>query len=83
MTRPAEGPYRVLVADDEPLARARLLTLLESAADFHVVAQCEDGLAARRRLATEAFDLVFLDMQMPGCDGREVVRSLPPEELPR
>src|SRR5215510_3057985 len=69
---------RALIVDDEPLARRRLRTLLKSEADLDVVGECEDGaaaIAATRRLSP---DLLFLDVQMPGLDGFDVVAALGP-----
>jgi len=73
---------RVVIADDEPLARERLRDLL--AADPHVVVVGEsaDGDEAVNVVRTLAPDLLFLDVQMPGCDGFEVLRRLEPGQLP-
>ncbi len=73
---------RTVVVDDEPLARRGILTRLAQEADFTVVGEAEDGpqaVAALRRLAP---DLVFLDVQLPGLDGFDVLRSLAPDALP-
>jgi len=74
--------HRVLVVDDEPPARAKLRALLGEQEDFVLAGECGDGPEAIERLRTEAFDLVLLDVQMPGCDGLEVVRTIGPAELP-
>ena len=69
---------RALIVDDEPLARRRLRTLLKAEADLDIVGECEDGasaIAAARRLAP---DLLFLDVQMPGLDGFDVIEALGP-----
>ena len=59
----------VLVVDDEPLARQRLVDLLGAAARAMDVAEAGDGHEAVRRIEDGAFDVVFLDVQMPGLDG--------------
>ena len=74
---------RVVIVDDEPLARRRLKALLEGEAAVDVVGESEDGeaaLAAIRRLRP---DLVFLDVQMPGLDGFDVIELLKPDECRR
>src|SRR5258706_13626022 len=70
------NPTRVLIVDDEPLARARLKSMLEGM-DGAVVAG-EAGTADEARLALEAsdVDVMLLDIQMPGDDGFELLRSL-------
>jgi two-component system LytT family response regulator len=73
---------RVLIADDEPLARESLRSMLSAEADVHVVGEFGDGdsaLAGVRRLAP---DLVFLDIDMPARDGIAVVRALAAEGGP-
>src|SRR5689334_3250956 len=67
---------RTLVVDDEPLARTNLLVLLRGDPEIEVVGESGSGAAAiddARRLAP---DLLFLDVQMPGCDGFEVLEEL-------
>ena len=78
MTRDA-APLRVVVVDDEALARERVLTELDGAPDVQVVAECADGEAAVRAVAEHAPDVLFLDVQMPGMTGFDVLRALPPE----
>lgn len=67
---------KVIIADDEPLARERLRHLLADAADVEVVAEAGDGLAVLHACAEHDPDLVLLDIAMPGMDGLEVVRHL-------
>lgn len=70
-------PMRVLVADDEPLARRRVLRLLREHDDqVDVVAVCETGSQAVDAIREKRPDLVFLDVQMPGMDGFEVLERL-------
>lgn len=77
-----EPPVRVLIADDEPLARAHLRGLLASDPDVEVVAECGDGRGAMAAVARSAPDLLLLDIQMPELDGLAVVRALGPEREP-
>jgi two-component system LytT family response regulator len=73
---------RALVVDDEPLARERVLSLLQQEADVEVVGECSDGGQAVSAIQQHAPDLVFLDVQMPGCDGFEVIRSVGADRMP-
>jgi len=68
----ASRPSRVLLVDDERLARARLRRLLEAYPDLEVAGEAASVDEAVAALATEAFDLVFLDVQMPGGPGFEL-----------
>ena len=67
---------KVVIADDEPLARERLRGLLGAHADIEVVAEAGDGRAALEACADHAPDLVLLDIAMPGIDGLEAARHL-------
>jgi len=67
---------RVLVVDDEPLARARLVRFLGSAGSFEV-REAADGLAALEVIRAFAPDLVFLDVEMPELSGLELLAQLP------
>ena len=67
---------RALVVDDEPVARDRLIRLLEQQGDIDLVGQCSNGLETVTAIAQLSPDLVFLDVQMPEMDGFEVVRAL-------
>ncbi len=73
---------RALVVDDEPLARERVRTLLEAEPDVEVVGECADGDEAVESIRSLAPDLVFLDVQMPGIDGLEVIRRIGAERMP-
>lgn len=68
---------RVLIVDDEPVARDRLRQLLRPFEDLLVVGEAEDGEQAIEKILELHPDLLFLDIQMPGCSGLEVVASLP------
>jgi DNA-binding LytR/AlgR family response regulator len=67
---------RVLVVDDEQLAREELCYQLRQRADVEVVAQASNGLEALAAVESSEPDLVFLDVQMPGLSGFEVARRL-------
>lgn len=67
---------RVLIVDDEPLARARLRALLEAQPGVQVAGEAGDGEAALAACADHAPDLVLLDIAMPGIDGLETARHL-------
>jgi len=72
---------RVLLSDDEALARERLRSLLEEEPDLEIVAECGDGKTAIATIQRERPDLVFLDIQMPEVDGFGVVYELR-DEMP-
>ena len=73
---------RVLIADDEPLARERLRTLLGAEDWVDVVAECQNGTEAVESITRLQPDLVFLDVQMPGATGFQVIDSVGPERMP-
>jgi two-component system, LytTR family, response regulator len=72
----------VLVADDEPLARRRLLRLLRAAPDIEVVAECKGGRSAVEQILARSPDLVFLDIQMPDLDGFGVIAEVGADRMP-
>lgn len=67
---------RIVIADDEPLARERLRALLAEQPGIEVVAEAEDGESALHACAELKPDLVLLDIAMPGIDGLEAARHL-------
>lgn len=67
---------KVVIADDEPLARERLRSLLGEHAGIEIVAEAENGLTALQACAEFRPDLVLLDIAMPGVDGLEAARHL-------
>jgi two-component system LytT family response regulator len=67
---------RILVADDEPMARRRLTRLLEQEPGAELVAACGSGTEAVEAVHRHAPDLLFLDVQMPGLDGFGVLEAL-------
>ena len=82
MTPPAETPLRVLVVDDEPLARDCVRLALRARADVEIVGECATGEEAVDAIAALAPDLVLLDVQMPGLDGFDVVARVGAERMP-
>ena len=73
---------RVLIVDDEPLARDRLRTWLLDEPAIEIVGECGSGTEALGVLRSTPLDLVFLDVEMPGCNGLQVVNELPVEGRP-
>lgn len=73
---------RVLIADDEPLARQRLQDLLNREDDVELVGLAEDGTKAVEMIREKNPDLVFLDVQMPGYTGIEVVKKVGVAKMP-
>ena len=67
---------RVVVADDEPIGRQRLIRLLQAEPETDVVAACADGEAAVEAIREHVPDVVLLDIQMPQLDGFVVVAAL-------
>jgi two-component system LytT family response regulator len=74
---------RALIVDDEPLAREGVVLRLGRFKDVEVVGECENGSSAIKKILELNPDVVFLDVQMPGMDGFEVLRALPEESLPQ
>jgi two-component system LytT family response regulator len=79
---PSDTSIRALVVDDEPLARERLQGLLDDRSGVSLVAEAEDGREAVDALRGQDPDLVFLDVQMPGMSGIDVVEEMGPEAMP-
>jgi two-component system LytT family response regulator len=73
---------RTFIVDDEPPARRRLLELLEREPDIEVTGAFGDGSEAKAALSREKPDLLFLDVQMPGLDGFELLERIEPEPKP-
>jgi two-component system LytT family response regulator len=73
---------RTLLVDDEPLARRGLELRLQDAPDITIVRQCANGREAIAAIAEDAPDLMFLDIQMPGLSGLDVVAQVPQESMP-
>lgn len=73
---------KLLIVDDERRARERLARLLAVFPDVSIAAEAENGLDALEAIDTHSPDAVFLDVQMPGLDGFEMLRELPAENRP-
>ena len=76
------APLRAIVVDDEPLARRGLEIRLAAHPDVEIVGQYGDGEAAIAGLREHRPDLMFLDVQMPGMDGFQTLRTIPASEMP-
>lgn len=75
----ASLPLRVLVCDDELMARKRVLRLLGERADVEAAVECTSGEEVLSRLRTEDVDVAILDIDMPGLSGLETVMQMPEE----
>jgi two-component system, LytTR family, response regulator len=73
---------RVIIADDEILAREKLRYMLASEPDVHVLAECRDGAETLGALEVYKPDLLLLDIRMPNLDGFEVLSKVPAENMP-
>jgi two-component system, LytTR family, response regulator len=73
---------RAIIVDDEPLARRGLELRLQEAQDVEIVRQCANGREALAAIAELQPDLMFLDIQMPGLSGFDVLAQVPQESLP-
>jgi two-component system LytT family response regulator len=73
---------KVLVVDDEPLARKRLASLIAREPDLQLVGECGDGVDALAKIEALSPELLFLDIKMPGMSGLELGRSLRSERPP-
>lgn len=73
-----EAPLRVLIVDDEPLARSRLRRLLGEVGGVEIVGEAASAAAARSLVASARPQLLLLDIQMPGEDGFALLQSLSP-----
>jgi two-component system LytT family response regulator len=67
---------RTLIVDDEPLARSNLAVLLRLDPEIEIVSECGSGVDAPREIRAAKPDLLFLDVQMPECDGFDVLELL-------
>src|SRR5687768_6831817 len=72
---------RILIADDHPVFRAGLRQVIEMSSGLKVVAEAEDGPMALERMREHRPDVAVLDVDMPGMDGFEVVRTLRQEKI--
>jgi two-component system LytT family response regulator len=82
VSAPAAARPRVVIVDDEPLARRRLAHLLAKDGGCELVAECGDASSALLAIERSAPDLLFLDVQMPEVDGLELVPLIPAHLVP-
>lgn len=75
-------PIRILIVDDETLARQRLRMLLDRRKDFEIVGECSSGAEAVRVIRDEKPDMVLLDVQMPELDGFDVIAEVGAHNMP-
>jgi two-component system LytT family response regulator len=73
---------RVLIVDDEAMARRRVRRLLAAEPDVSVVGECADGASALKAINDLEPHIAYIDVQMPELDGFDVVQSVPPSRLP-
>jgi|SRR5579862_476042 len=73
---------RVLIVDDEPMARRGVAARLAKMSGVEIIGECADGASAVECITSRAPDLVLLDVQMPGMDGFEVLRAVPRDRWP-
>jgi two-component system LytT family response regulator len=71
-----------MVVDDEAMARERVVSMLRQEQDIELIGECSDGQQAVNAIAAQQPDLVFLDVQMPACDGFRVIEQVGPEKMP-
>src|SRR5256885_13013108 len=77
-----QSKWRILIADDEPAARRGVRQLLVAFPQFAVAGECRNGAEVLAALDVSTPDVVFLDIQMPGIDGFEVIRRRTAERMP-
>src|SRR5216683_2821111 len=77
-----EAKIRVLIVDDEPLARKFIRRMLKHDQEIEIVGECGNGKDAVTMIARQNPDLVFLDVQMPEMDGFSVLEAVGVERLP-
>lgn len=82
MNTTTEARIRAILVDDEELARRGIQIRLQHHPDIEVVAECGNGREAIEAIAREKPDLMFLDIQMPGLSGFDVLARVPHESLP-
>ena len=73
---------KVLIVDDEPLALDYMERLLSSVDDIEIIARCRSGREALAELQNQSIDLMFLDIQMPGLNGLDVVKRCQSDVMP-
>jgi two-component system LytT family response regulator len=79
---PGTMSIRVLIVDDEALARERVRRLLAAEPGIEIIGECADGASAIQTIRRESPDLVFLDVQMPEADGLTVLQQVGVDRIP-
>src|ERR1051326_2730359 len=82
MNQSKQLQLRVLVVDDETLARSRLTNLLQRDSQVDKILEAADGVAAMNIIEAERPDIVFLDVQMPRLGGLDMVEAMGAENMP-
>ncbi|MFT4537575.1 MAG: two-component system LytT family response regulator [Planctomycetota bacterium] len=82
MSTEPHQPWRALVVDDEALARATIRSLLEDDPEVDLIGECSSGKEALAALEGNKIDLVFLDIQMPGMTGFELLDAIEERSRP-
>ena len=77
-----EEIIRAIIVDDEPPARRRISQMLKAHTDIKIIGECSDGSEAVKFILKNRPDLVFLDVQMPGLNGFEVIQTIGPRQMP-
>jgi two-component system LytT family response regulator len=77
-----QAKWKALIADDEPAARRGVRQLLANFPEFVVAGECRNGAEVLAALDASAPDVIFLDIQMPGIDGFEVIKQRTVERMP-
>jgi two-component system, LytTR family, response regulator len=77
-----QDKWKALIADDEPAARRGVRQLLANFPEFVVAGECRNGAEVLSALETSTPDVIFLDIQMPGIDGFEVIKRRTVERMP-
>jgi len=77
-----QAKWKALIADDEPAARRGVRQLLSAFPEFDVAGECRNGAEVLTALDASPPDVVFLDIQMPGIDGFEVIKRRTVERMP-
>jgi two-component system LytT family response regulator len=73
---------KTIIADDEPPARRRIAELLKVHTDIKIIVECSNGSEAVKSILKNRPDLVFLDIQMPGLNGFEVIQTIGLDQMP-
>src|ERR1700761_2553724 len=73
---------KTLIADDEPLARERLRFLLSSDEEIEVAGECRNGREVIEALKESRYDVLFLDIQMPGATGFDIIGQIGTPQMP-